>query len=220
MAHSDMPSQHLKFILLSSLLTLQRVKTRRLSRSWSDNNGRPSPSGSISPDPIVASRYVVCKIEKRKQKFCHVTVTCFWAMADEVLLILRHRTRTGQHLKAPQNGDVWETGRVKLQEFLISALDGGMCSASRFGRFTSGESHLGAHYNGCWVGPRANLYVVQTKQISALAGNLKPVVHLDARLPTVWGISFKTCVDTFLKKKSSKYLWIEKCTSCYAWWVF
>jgi hypothetical protein len=55
-----------------SVLTLQRVKTRRLSRSWSDNNGRPSPSGSINPDPIVASRYVVCKI-KNRVNICHVT---------------------------------------------------------------------------------------------------------------------------------------------------
>jgi hypothetical protein len=53
-------------------LTLQRVNTRRLSKSWSDNNGRPSPSGSISPDPIVASLYVVCNTG-HKRVSCDVT---------------------------------------------------------------------------------------------------------------------------------------------------
>lgn len=44
------------------VLTLHLVKTRRASRSWSDNKGFPSTSGSIRPDSAVMNRYVACKI--------------------------------------------------------------------------------------------------------------------------------------------------------------
>jgi hypothetical protein len=50
-------------------------------------------------------------------------------------------------------------GRMDLYThiFLVSALDGGELSGSRFGRFTPGERGCGAHWIGGWVDPRASL---------------------------------------------------------------
>lgn len=36
-------------------------------------------------------------------------------------------------------------GEAELHSLLTSLLDGGVCSASRLGRFTPGEGHLGTH---------------------------------------------------------------------------
>jgi hypothetical protein len=50
--------------------------------------------------------------------------------------------------------------------FLTSALDGGMWSASRPGRFITGERfHSAAHRLGGWVGPRAGLDWVAKRKI-------------------------------------------------------
>jgi hypothetical protein len=46
---------------------------------------------------------------------------------------------------------------VEIHTFLTSALVGGQWSASRPGRFTSGESAPGTHSIGGWVDPRAGL---------------------------------------------------------------
>jgi hypothetical protein len=46
---------------------------------------------------------------------------------------------------------------VYIHIFLTSALVGGDWSASRPGRFTSGERGPGTHWIGGWVGPRAGL---------------------------------------------------------------
>jgi hypothetical protein len=48
---------------------------------------------------------------------------------------------------------------------LTSALDGGECSASRPGRFTSRETAPGTYWIGGWVGPRAVLDAVVKKNI-------------------------------------------------------
>lgn len=50
---------------------LHLVKTRRASKSWSVNRGRPSPSGSISPSLTVISRYDVCSEVITFVKFLH-----------------------------------------------------------------------------------------------------------------------------------------------------
>jgi hypothetical protein len=42
--------------------------------------------------------------------------------------------------------------------FLTSTLVEGEWSASHPGRFTPGESALGKHWIGGWVGPRAGMY--------------------------------------------------------------
>jgi hypothetical protein len=44
---------------------------------------------------------------------------------------------------------------VQIHIFLTSALAGGEWSASRPGRFTTGERATGTHWIGSWVGPRA-----------------------------------------------------------------
>jgi hypothetical protein len=46
----------------------------------------------------------------------------------------------------------WEV-EVKLHAFLTSALDGGECSASRPGRFTTRERVPGSQWIADWVGP-------------------------------------------------------------------
>jgi hypothetical protein len=46
---------------------------------------------------------------------------------------------------------------IQIHTFLTSALVGGECSASRPGRFTSGERAPGTHCLGSWVDPRAGL---------------------------------------------------------------
>lgn len=44
---------------IASVNGLHFVKTKRDSKSWSDNNGRPSPTGSIRPLTVI-SRYAAC----------------------------------------------------------------------------------------------------------------------------------------------------------------
>jgi hypothetical protein len=50
--------------------------------------------------------------------------------------------------------------------FLTSALDGGELSASLLCRFTSEETVPGTHFIGGWVGPSADLNVIEKRTIS------------------------------------------------------
>jgi len=49
---------------------------------------------------------------------------------------------------------------VQRHAFLTSTLEGGEWTASRPGRFTSGEKAPGTPYIGGWVGPRTGLDAV------------------------------------------------------------
>jgi hypothetical protein len=53
---------------------------------------------------------------------------------------------------------------VYLQQFLISAVDGGKWSASRPGRLTRGERGSGTHCIGRGVYPRASLDAVEKRK--------------------------------------------------------
>jgi hypothetical protein len=67
---------------------------------------------------------------------------------------------------------------VQLHAFLTSPLDGCEWSASRTGRFTSGEGIPRTVWIGGCLGPRAVLdAVVKRKKITALAGDRTPVVQ-------------------------------------------
>jgi hypothetical protein len=52
--------------------------------------------------------------------------------------------------------------------FLISALDGGECSASRPGNFTSVDRADGTHWSGGCVGSRAGLDILEKRILLAL----------------------------------------------------
>jgi hypothetical protein len=54
--------------------------------------------------------------------------------------------------------------------FLTSALVGGELSASRLGRFISGEGAPGTHWIGGWVGTRAGLDDVEKRKLLTLPG--------------------------------------------------
>jgi hypothetical protein len=54
--------------------------------------------------------------------------------------------------------------------FLISALAGGEWSASRPGRFTSGEKDPGTHWIGDWVNPRASPDDLEKRKFLNLLG--------------------------------------------------
>jgi hypothetical protein len=68
---------------------------------------------------------------------------------------------------------------VYVHIFLTSALAGGEWSASRPGRFISGERAVGTHFVGGWVDPRAGLNDVEKIKFFTLPGlELDPsVVH-------------------------------------------
>jgi hypothetical protein len=55
--------------------------------------------------------------------------------------------------------------------FLIAALDKGEWSASRAGRFTSGERASGTHWTGGWEGTRAGMDTVAKGKVRAPVGN-------------------------------------------------
>jgi hypothetical protein len=61
-------------------------------------------------------------------------------------------------------------GRVDVHShvFLISVLIGGEWSASRPGRFTTGEKDPGTHWIGRWVNPRAGLEDVEKRKFLTL----------------------------------------------------
>jgi hypothetical protein len=59
---------------------------------------------------------------------------------------------------------------VYVLVFLTLALNGGKWSASRPGRFTSGEIIPGTLWIGGWVGPRAGLDDVEKRKILPLPG--------------------------------------------------
>jgi hypothetical protein len=54
---------------------------------------------------------------------------------------------------------------VKALPFLTSALDEGEWSASRPGRFTTGEIAPGTHWIEGWVSPRAALEAVENRML-------------------------------------------------------
>jgi hypothetical protein len=65
---------------------------------------------------------------------------------------------------------------VYIHIFLTSALVGGEWSASRPGRFTSGERVPGTHWIGGWVDPSADLNNVEKRTFLILPGReLRPL---------------------------------------------
>jgi hypothetical protein len=67
---------------------------------------------------------------------------------------------------APRHEGVLGEWRYSATHSLISALDGGEWSASRPGRFTPKERHIGTHWIGGWVGSRAVLDAVVKRKNS------------------------------------------------------
>jgi hypothetical protein len=68
-------------------------------------------------------------------------------------------------------------GRVDVQihVFLTSALLGGECSASCFGRITPGERAPGTHWKGGWMGPRTGLDDMKRKFLTLTGLELRPL---------------------------------------------
>jgi hypothetical protein len=65
---------------------------------------------------------------------------------------------------------------VQLHTFLTSALTGDEWSASRPGRFTTGERAPGTHWIGGWVDPKAGLEDVEKRKFLTLPGlELRPL---------------------------------------------
>jgi hypothetical protein len=64
--------------------------------------------------------------------------------------------------------DVWGSGGVA--PFLTSTPYGGEWSASRFGRFATGDIAAGTHWIGEWVCPRAGMGAMQKIKILPLPG--------------------------------------------------
>jgi hypothetical protein len=73
--------------------------------------------------------------------------------------------RTTRHYKVNLSlchDDIWASGGI-ASPFLISALDGGEWSASRFHRFSPGKIAPGNHCIGGWMGPRAVMDVSEKR---------------------------------------------------------
>jgi hypothetical protein len=67
---------------------------------------------------------------------------------------------------------------VQIHIFLTSAGAGGEWSASRPGRFTSGERTPGTHWIGDLVGPRAGLEDVEKRKFFTVSGlEIRPLGH-------------------------------------------
>jgi hypothetical protein len=65
---------------------------------------------------------------------------------------------------------------VSTHIFLTSTLAGGNWSASRPGRFTTGETAFGTHWIGSWVDPRTGLEDVEKRKFLSLTGlELRPL---------------------------------------------
>jgi hypothetical protein len=59
------------------------------------------------------------------------------------------------------------TVEVLLHIFITSVLDGGQWSASCPSHFTPGEGASNTHLIGSWIGPRASVYMVVKRKITA-----------------------------------------------------
>jgi hypothetical protein len=82
--------------------------------------------------------------------------------------------------------DVWESGIIELPVF-ISALDGGVWSASPSGCFTDGEKAPDTHLIGGWMNPGAGLDIVECRKTSWTCR--KSNHRSPARSHTEWAIS-------------------------------
>jgi hypothetical protein len=92
---------------------------------------------------------------------------------------------------APRHERVLGEWRYSSTHSLTSAIDGGVWSASRPGRFTPRKIAPGTHWIGGWVGPRAILYSMVKRKISSLRRESKPrapIVQPVAQRCTDWAI--------------------------------
>jgi hypothetical protein len=88
--------------------------------------------------------------------------------------LLTYKSRLTDHPQCPPplqpniSGRPWRRmGEWSIAPpFLTSALDGGEWSASRPRRFTPEETALGTHCLGDWVGPTADMDVMERRKIS------------------------------------------------------
>jgi hypothetical protein len=80
---------------------------------------------------------------------------------------------------------------VEIHIFLTSALVGGEWSASRPGRFTSGEIAPGTHWIGGWLGSREGLNDVEKRKFLTLTGlELRPL-RRPARSQSLYRLHYK-----------------------------
>jgi hypothetical protein len=79
-------------------------------------------------------------------------------------------------------------GRILLHISLTSALDVGEWSASRLGRFASGERALGTHWIRGWVGPRADLDTVEEREDFLILPETEP--RPSSSKPSLYRLSY------------------------------
>jgi hypothetical protein len=92
---------------------------------------------------------------------------------------------------------------ASIHIFLTSALVGGEWSASRLGRFTSGERAPGAHWIEDWVGSRTGLDDVKRRKILPLPGlELRPLSR-PARSQSLYRLSYLVMTQN---KKGRQFL--------------
>jgi hypothetical protein len=77
---------------------------------------------------------------------------------------------------------------IYIHLFFSSSLDGGEWSASRPGRFTSGERTPGIHWIGEWVDSRTGLDDVEEKNLAPTSNSGPSAVQLIASRYTDWPI--------------------------------
>jgi hypothetical protein len=84
--------------------------------------------------------------------------------------------------------DIW--GSRGIAPFMISALDGGECSVSRPGSFTSVETAPGTHCLGDWKDPRAGMEAMKKRNSIALPGIETPLLVRPARSPCLYRLIY------------------------------
>jgi hypothetical protein len=95
--------------------------------------------------------------------------------------------------------------------FLTSALDGSERSASRTGRFTSGERALATHWIRDWVGPGTRLDNVEKRQFLTLPGlELRPPGR-PARSQSLYRLSYPGFLLYLVVGYSSSELHVPVC---------